>query len=53
MTLVNPLGIKIKEHDTKELRRLWDRLDSDQIITVMSYLIDLQHGLTYTKEIEK
>ncbi len=53
MSLVNPLGIKIKEHKTKALKKLWDRLDSDQIIAVMSYKIDLEHGHIYTKEIEK
>lgn len=53
MTLVNPLGIKIKEHKTKALKKLWDRLDSDQIITVMQYKINLEHGFIYTEEIEK
>jgi len=53
MTLVNPLGIKIKEHKTKALKKLWDRLDSDQIIAVMGYKIDLEHGHIYTREIEK
>lgn len=53
MSLVNPLGIKIKEHKTKALKKLWERLDSDQIIAVMDYKIDLEHGHIYTKEIEK
>ncbi len=53
MSLLNPLGIKIKEHKNKALKKLCDLLDSYQIIAVMNYKIDLEHGHIYTKEIEK
>ena len=53
MTLVNPLGIKIKHHNTKALRELDKRLTSDQKDQVLGYLIELQHAERYTREIEK